>query len=157
MSETLGLRQNNIPTTSSHNPSYNKSSNAEVTTPLPAFNLAQISKELFDTIADECANKIAIANQEGKNKPTQLRRFYDELVLYYDRIEDESSFNDALPFIYMIKSKIAYAKGRGNVDIIFQTFMNNLINQIKDIQTLKNAKLFMEAVMGFYKSYAKKD
>ena len=136
--------------------SYPSNNNEEI----PSFNLNEIDKDLFDTTADKCAKVISKANNSNggkkQNQPTQLRRFYDEVVLYYDRIgNSENTFNNTLPFIYMIKSKVAYAEGRGNVDVVFKTFMNNLINQIKDIQTLKNAKLFMEAVMGFYKGYAK--
>lgn len=118
---------------------------------LPAFDLANIVPELFDTTADKCAKIISSSNV---NKSTQLRRFYDELVMWYERANtDDEAFKNALPFIYMIKSKVAYARGRKNVDDNFLSFMNKLINQIKDRKTLKNAKLFMEAVMGFYKQY----
>ena len=55
----------------------------------------------------------------------------------------------------MMKSKVAYAKGRKNVDATFQNFINTLIGQIDDQKTLNNAKLFMEAMMGFYKQYKK--
>lgn len=55
----------------------------------------------------------------------------------------------------MMKSKAAYAKGRKNIDATFLQFIKDLINQIKDKETLNNAKLFMEAMMGFYKQYKK--
>ncbi len=123
---------------------------------LPSFDLRQLNKDLFDKIADDCASKISKAKKG--NKPTQLRHFYDELVMWEERASvSEEAYKDSEPFIYMIKSKVAYAKGRENVDDIFQTFINNVINQISDRKTLKNAKLFMEAMMGFYKSYKPKD
>ena len=122
---------------------------------LPDFNLSNLTKELFDTIADKCA-KIIAASSDSINKPTQIRRFYDELVMWNDRAAvSEKAFTDALPFVYMIKSKVAYAKGRKTVDLTFQDFINKTINQINDRKTLNNAKLFMEAVMGFYKQYKK--
>ncbi len=122
---------------------------------LPDFNLSNLTKELFDTIADKCA-KIIAASSDSINKPTQIRRFYDELVMWNDRAAvSEKAFTDALPFVYMIKSKVAYAKGRKNVDETFQKFIDKTIGQIVDRKTLNNAKLFMEAVMGFYKQYKK--
>lgn len=122
---------------------------------LPDFNLSNLTKELFDTIADKCAQIIA-ASSDSINKPTQIRRFYDELVMWNERAAvSEKAFTDALPFVYMIKSKVAYAKGRKNVDETFQKFIDKTIGQIVDRKTLNNAKLFMEAVMGFYKQYKK--
>lgn len=123
---------------------------------LPAFDIKEITKELFDTKADKCAKTISEINGKDCNKGTQLRRFYDELVQWYERgITDDDAFENVLPFVYMIKSKVAYACGRKTVDATFQDFMYKLINQINDRKTLKNAKLFMEAVMGFYKQYNK--
>lgn len=123
--------------------------------PLPAFDIKTLTKELFDSTADKCAKTIS-GSSESMNKPTQLRRFYDELVMWNERAaQSDKAFQDALPFVYMMKSKVAYAKGRKNVDATFQQFINTLINQIDDQKTLNNAKLFMEAMMGFYKQYKK--
>ena len=122
---------------------------------LPPFDIKVLSKDLFDGIAQKCAEQIAAAAKFGDNinKSTQLRRFYDELVLWAERVgTSDEAYKNAEPFIYMIKSKVSYAKGRKTVDGVFLKFMNTLIDQIKDKQTLKNAKLFMEAVMGFYKT-----
>ncbi len=121
---------------------------------LPDFNLSNLTKELFDTIADKCAQIIA-ASSVSINKPTQIRRFYDELVMWNERVDSDEKFTEVLPFVYMIKSKVAYAKGRKNVDETFQKFIDKTIGQIVDRKTLNNAKLFMEAVMGFYKQYKK--
>ena len=121
---------------------------------LPDFNLSNLTKELFDSIADKCAQIIA-ASSVSINKPTQIRRFYDELVMWNERVDSDEKFTEVLPFVYMIKSKVAYAKGRKNVDETFQKFIDKTIGQIVDRKTLNNAKLFMEAVMGFYKQYKK--
>lgn len=119
------------------------------------FKLDSVNKELFDTTAEKCAR--ILANNKS-NKSTQLRRFYDELVMWYERANsDDEAFQNALPFIFMMKSKVAYAVGRDNVNKDFQNFMNCLIDQITNRKILKNAKLFMEAVMGFYKQYRPKD
>lgn len=148
MEHTLKLDQNTINQKQS-NVNYNKSEQ------LPTFTLDAVTTELFDTTADKTAS---IISNSKVNNSSQLRRFYDELLLWYERANvDDEAFKSTLPFIYMMKSKVAYAVGRNNVDKNFQAFMNNLINQIKDTKTLKNAKLFMEAVMGFYKQYRPND
>ena len=124
--------------------------------PLPEFNLTNLTKELFDEIANECAETISFTKKSTVNQSTQIRRFYDELVMWNDRADSDEKFTEVLPFVYMIKSKVAYAKGRDNVDSTFQDFINKTINQINDRKTLNNAKLFMESVMGFYKQYKTK-
>ena len=55
----------------------------------------------------------------------------------------------------MLKAKVAYAKGRKHVDDHFMAIFNKTIDEIKCPQTLKEAKLFMEAVMGYCKFYEK--
>lgn len=127
----------------------------EQSRPLPEFHLAPLTKELFDTIADECAKTISETVKKEVNRATQIRRFYDELVMWNDRADSDEKFTEVLPFVYMIKSKVAYAKGRATVDSTFQEFINETIGQIDNRETLNNAKLFMEAVMGFYKQYKK--
>lgn len=124
--------------------------------PLPEFNLTNLTKELFDEIANKCAETISFTPKSTVNQSTQIRRFYDELVMWNNRADSDEKFTEVLPFVYMIKSKVAYAKGRDNVDSTFQDFINKTINQINDRKTLNNAKLFMESVMGFYKQYKTK-
>ena len=47
----------------------------------------EISVTLFSDIAQRCANEIK-SHQEKKdtNKRTQLRHFYDELVMWHDKV-----------------------------------------------------------------------
>ena len=49
----------------------------------------------------------------------------------------------------------AYAKGRNHVDDSFEAMFSHCIQSISDAETLKHAKLFMEAFMGFYKAQEK--
>ena len=138
-----------------------------------------IPKELFGDIAKEKAKKIWEAglkrDREGKllvdrsgnpqlekNKLTQLRKFYDELVLWHDKVHLERSpqdkqdkYDEVAPFIKMMKAKVAYAKGRDHVDSNFEKLIKHLVDEIKDVASLKHAKLFMEAFMGFYKAQEK--
>ena len=140
--------------------------NASSRNPLD-FNIKTLSKDLFDKTAEAWAKEIAYKKEgdifttdlkgrliNSKNMPTQLRRFYDELVMWNERAaQPNTDFKDIEPFVHMMKSKVAYAKGRDNVDATFQNFINTLIGQIDDQKTLNNAKLFMEAMMGFYKQF----
>lgn len=148
---TLGF--NNRSMSSQNTPRSSKPE--DIAKSLPDFDIKTLTKELFDTIAHTCAKTIADSSP-AVNKPTQIRRFYDELVMWNERASiSDKAFHDALPFVYMMKSKVAYAKGRKNVDATFQQFINNLIDKVNDQETLNNAKLFMEAMMGFYKQYKK--
>ena len=51
----------------------------------------------------------------------------------------------------MLKAKVAYARGRKHVDDHFLEVFNRCIDQANNVETLRDAKLFMEAVMGFCK------
>lgn len=107
--------------------------------------------------------------QQEKNKSTQLRKFYDELVMWADKVQTvvklepgqknrdvrEERYRQSVPFIKMMNAKVAYAKGRGHVDESFEAMFSHCIKAISDAETLKHAKLFMEAFMGFYKAQEK--
>lgn len=133
--------------------------------PLPTLDtnqikLVNIEVELFNQVAEKTAK--TIADNRKSNKPTQLRRFYDEIVMWENKAsfllaneEDEQKsvdkFAEMLPFIKMINAKTAYAQGRKLVDKNYVTLINHCLNQVNDIKTMKHFKLFMEAFMGFYK------
>jgi CRISPR-associated protein Csm2 len=102
------------------------------------------------------------AGDGQKNKSTQLRKFYDELVMWFDKVHLErtkdakaSKYAEVAPLIKMMNAKVAYALGRNHVDKCFEKMFSHLIKQISDPDTLKHAKLFMEAFMGFYKAQEK--
>ncbi|MCW9710131.1 type III-A CRISPR-associated protein Csm2 [Avibacterium sp. 21-586] len=116
---------------------------------------------IFSDIADKCAKSIRIdENSErvkGKNKTTQIRKFYDELAIWNERVQQakdpEIKFEELVPFIKMLKAKVAYAKGRDHIDQSFVDVFNKVIDQANDRETLRDAKLFMEAVIGYCKLY----
>jgi len=117
----------------------------------------KIDASLFDEIARDMAKKLA--ENSRSNKPTQLRRFYDEICMWSERVEmEEKKFDELLPFIRMLNAKAAYAKGRnGLVDDNFVNLIRHCLSEVKNPKTMKNFKLFMEAVMGFYKELRPKD
>ena len=110
--------------------------------------------EIFSDIAQRAAKHIK--TNKNLNKTTQLRKFYDELAMWNDRVQlvrenKAGKFQELIPFIKMLKAKVAYAEGRKNVDKNFSDIFNRCIDQISNVETLRDAKLFMEAVMGFCK------
>ncbi len=138
----------------------------------------EFGKNLQDDIFSEVAKEKAFEIFQGgldqrgnpsKNKSTQLRKFYDELVMWADKVQmgiklepeqkssdvREERYRESAPFIKMMTAKVAYAKGRGHVDESFEAMFSHCIKSITDAETLKHAKLFMEAFMGFYKAQEK--
>ena len=112
------------------------------------------SAEIFSDIAQRAAKHIK--TNKNVNKTTQLRKFYDELAMWNDRVQlvrenKQGKFQELIPFIKMLKPKVAYAEGRKHVDKSFSEVFNRCIDQINNVETLRDAKLFMEAVMGFCK------
>ncbi len=119
-----------------------------------------LDPELFNSVAKQAAQRVANAPDRYCNKPTQLRRFYDELLLWEGRVahfatqaQQQSKFQEYLPFIRMINAKVAYAAGRKPrlVDDTFVNLMHHTLGEVKDPESLTVCKLFWEAFMGFYK------
>lgn len=112
---------------------------------------------IFSDIAEESAKKIKNDGGKEKNKTTQIRKFYDELLMWYDRVQQSSNkeekYKELEAFIKMLKAKVAYAKGRGHVDNTFVAIFNQTIDEIHDAETLRDARLFFEAVIGYCKCY----
>lgn len=116
-----------------------------------------IDADLFNGIASDAAETIAQSKKE-LNKPTQLRRFYDEIVMWESKASlHPDKFPEYLPFIRMINAKAAYALGRKLVDDNFAQLISHGLKQVETYPDLRNFKLFMEAFMGFYKEKRPKD
>lgn len=128
-------------------PSYQEQSILETSD----IQFANIKAELFNDTAKRTAQTLA-SSKSQVNKSTQIRRFYDELLMWEAKVmQAPDKFNEYLPFILMLNAKVAYAQGRGHVDDNFTRFMNHCLGQVKDAATLSTFKLFFEAMLGFYK------
>jgi CRISPR-associated protein Csm2 len=82
--------------------------------------------------------------------------------MWHDKVAFEKTadaraakYRELAPFIKMMNAKVAYACGRGHVDKNFESLFSHLIRQIACPATLKHAKFFMEAVLGFLKAEEK--
>lgn len=122
---------------------------------------APLDPELFNSIALEAARRIGLdadGRERNENKRTQLRRFYDELCMWEEKVSrSPDKFSDLLPFIRMMNAKAAYAEGRKPklVDQNFVDLLQHTLAQVADAKTLQTCKLFWEAFMGFYRQVRK--
>ena len=115
------------------------------TTPPPA--------ELFNAEAERIAQRLHQTTAREANKPTQIRRFYDELVGWQERIgNDEAKFKELEAFIKMLNAKVAYARGRKLVDEEFEKWFHQCIGATTNATALKHFRLHFEAVLGFLKA-----
>ena len=121
-----------------------------------------LDKDIFGKTAEEYAQKIS---QSKSNKSTQIRKYYDELVMWNDKIQHAENKQEAFeynaPFIQMMRAKVAYASGRKAeggylLDEHFVKMFNQIMEQIRDEKSLRYAKLFFEAVLGFRKALEKR-
>ncbi len=111
------------------------------------------SADLFDEVANQTA--LTIADSGDKNKSTQLRKYYDELCMWDQKIkQDPTKYTEYLPLIKMLNAKVAYANGRKLVDDNFVKLMRHCLGQLNEHKTsFETCKLFFEAFMGFYKMH----
>lgn len=112
--------------------------------------------DLFDNVAEKVAKTLGY-DSDKVNKIAQIRRFYDEVCRFSDRLSraDEVQFMQKLPYIRMINARVAYAYGRKSegstlVDENFFNFMRHCLNQVETPETLQTFRTFFEAVIGFY-------
>lgn len=114
----------------------------------------QNTPNIFSDIAQAAAG--FISSSDNINKASQIRKFYDELAMWDEKVHraknKQEEYEKSAPFIHMLKAKAAYAKGRKHVDENFVSVFNRLMTQIHDPETLHNAKLFFEAMIGFRKA-----
>ncbi len=114
-----------------------------------------INPELFSSIAQRFAQDVA-RDDSGEDAPSQIRKFYDEVLRYQSMIKSDEDFQKLLPFIKMLNAKIAYSSarksmGKNLISKTFKDFLSSSINTIKDRKDFEVFVNFFEAFMGFYK------
>lgn len=131
--------------------------------PMPEIDLAAPTPKatLFDTDAQNVAEELRRSAAGKKmNTNTQLRRFYDELVGWQERIgDDQAKFDHHVAFIKMLNAKAAYAKGR-NPPLVTQDFVDWFSKCVRTVNTpasLKHFRLHFEATLGFLKAIPETD
>lgn len=117
----------------------------------------EIDPDLFSTKAEDLAKEIFDQSSNKKNKPTQIRKFYDEVLRFSSMLKNKpDDFNNVLPYIKMLNAKVSYALGRDLVSYSFKDFIAGSLSQINDPKDFEVFANFFEAFMGFYKYYYEK-
>lgn len=121
-----------------------------------------VKQDLFSKIAEDYAKEIANEGRDRqgklkKNALSQVRKFYDEVLKFKMKLQQESNkFDDLLPYIKMLNAKAVYAQGRDHVTKGFVNFIRMCIEQVKTKKDFEIFTDFFEAFMGFYKYEAEK-
>lgn len=116
-----------------------------------------IDPDLFSGKADTLAKNIYDEARNKLNKPTQIRKFYDEVLRFDSMLKtNPADFENILPYLKMLNAKAAYAMGRDLVSKGFKDFISNSLNQIKDKDDFDAFASLFEAFMGYYKFYDEK-
>jgi CRISPR-associated protein Csm2 len=123
----------------------------EFTESIPDLN--NITIHTFSTLPESWAKKLAALKED---KPTQIRRFYDEVVKWHEKsiTLNEEEFAKQLPFIYMIVAMVEYSCGRGNCSVDFVRMIKGGMQGVKDKQSFHHFKCFFEAFVGYFKAYS---
>ena len=105
--------------------------------------------DLFSTTAEKVAKML---NERNTNRYTQVRKFYDELTMWQEKInQDPEKFMEYLPFVQMLNAKAAYAQARKHVSPCFVSFIQHCLTQMDTPESFRHGKLFFEAFMGYYR------
>ncbi len=131
----------------------NKNSNNETQSIKPY--LKELTKDNLADMINKNADVIAKIIKQGENSYTQVRKFYNELLLLQKQAQgnqnniESGEFEKVLPMIYLVKSKAAYANGKKNINDNLLTFLVFYIEKIKNIEQLKYFMLYFEAILGY--------
>jgi CRISPR-associated protein Csm2 len=121
----------------------------------------QIDPKLFSETAEALAQQInqeRMGSRDKLNKPTQIRKFFDEVIRFQGMVQaDPLQFAELLPYIKMLNAKAAYAAGRDLIGPEFKGFLSDSLKQVNDQQDFELFCSFFEAFLGFYKYCAEKE
>lgn len=121
-----------------------------------------VKADLFSEQARTIAEEVFSEADSKKNKPTQLRKFYDEVLRFESILKSlpaeklNEEFKKMLPYLMMLNSKVAYAEARDLVSGKFREFINKSLKQIETKDDFEAFSGLFEAFMGFYKYYDEK-
>jgi CRISPR-associated protein Csm2 len=118
-----------------------------------------IHHDLFSNCAEVLAKEICKAwlNNKGdkleKNKISQIRKFYDEVLRFSDFLKAGEDYKAILPYVKMLNAKAAYAEGRKLITTEFKNFIKQSLDHLTENnpQAFELFSSFFEAFMGYYK------
>lgn len=117
---------------------------------------AQILEEREERPGGQRRKVWKVVSAKDANKPTQIRKFYDEVCMWAEKTRTSADLEKNLAFIKMVNAKVAYARGRELVDDKFVEWFSFCLAQIKSadeigLAAFQNFRTLFEAFMGFYK------
>lgn len=124
----------------------------------------ELNPELFSKVAEQSAKLVADRSNQTTNNPTQLRRFFDEIVSFdskYKLVASKASseeerktvFKQQLPFIHMLIPKVRYAQARKLVTEDFTNLIEEAVKEVKEPKDIKVFTSFFEAFIGHFKYF----
>lgn len=129
-----------------------------------------VQEDLFDSIALNVAESFKGKNKSGSKDigvtSTQLRRIFDEVKRFEQILSlQENQWEKQLPYIKMIKSKVAYsvaraAKQKSEEKRVYKNLEAFISSGIDLIKTQEDYHIFVnlfEAAYGFYYELAPKN
>ena len=140
-----------------------RSDNNEIGKILDEIGKLEMLKDLsIKLIADENGYADKIAHTLRNMKTTQLRRFFGAIKLIERTIEEENSekaWDEVEAEFYLLKPKIAYAKGRKLIPEEFYQVLKVSLNKINvgtnedKIENFKRFVKFLESIVAYHKFY----
>ncbi|HOK07820.1 MAG TPA: type III-A CRISPR-associated protein Csm2 [Syntrophales bacterium] len=112
---------------------------------------SDVAENLARDIAKE-GGKVQEKDRLNKNKRSQIRKFYDEVLRLKSEAETEP-WENVEPLVKMLNAKAAYAFGRDYVSAGFLSFIKESVGQVNSPQDLNVFANLFEAFMGYYKMY----
>lgn len=127
-----------------------------------------VREDLFDEIARQIAESLRGKDKRGNETGvsiTSLRRIFDEVKRFKQLLSTEDDFAMQLPYIRMVKSKVAYTVARAGKqkpaekDLYrnLEKFITSGIDRIKNKKDYEVFVSLFEAVYGFYYELAPKN
>lgn len=116
------------------------------------------NKEILrEDLIVEHADRLGKEFVEKRSKLTsaQLRKFFNDVHALKAKVE-YIGFDNQRPMIKMLKSKVAYAKGRDKIPAEFKDFIDACVDKIEDKKDFEGFIKFFESVVGFYYFYGGK-
>jgi len=111
-----------------------------------------IRSELIEKYAHDLGKQYAKGEtSNGKAlTPSQLRNFFNDVRSLEAKVKAESDFSQLIPHIKMLKAKVAYAFGRGNVPREFKELISKCVSKIESKEDFQAFVKFFEAIVGYF-------
>ena len=119
-------------------------------------NIKNLDVNMLSEYPRQISKEFAKALGDKKNQRTQIRKFYDEVVMWDERISLAQNkiqeFKENEVVFKMLRAKIAYSLGRSHIDKYCADMLDHCIKSVDSAEKLMQFRLFFEALMGYYRA-----